>query len=142
MNNYRFEDLYEGLSVSFEETVTEEKMDAFRQISGDVNPLHMQKEFAQSQGYKDKVVYGMLTSSLLSRLVGVHLPGKYCLLQGMELKYLNPVYAGDTLTVKGTVYELHPSVKMAVIKALITNQDGVKVVRGKINVGFLRYEDE
>ena len=142
MNNYRFEDLYEGLSVSFEETVTEEMMDAFRQISGDVNPLHMQKEFAQSQGYRDKVVYGMLTSSLLSQLVGVHLPGKYCLLQGMELKYLNPVYAGDTLTVKGTVDELHPSVKMAVIKVLIINQDGVKVVKGKINVGFLRYEDE
>ena len=142
MNNYRFEDLYEGLSVSFEETVTEEMMDAFRQISGDVNPLHMQKEFAQSQGYRDKVVYGMLTSSLLSQLVGVHLPGKYCLLQGMELKYLNPVYAGDTLTVKGTVDELHPSVKMAVIKVLIINQDGVKVVKGKIKVGFLRYEDE
>ncbi|MBR4462216.1 MAG: MaoC family dehydratase [Erysipelotrichaceae bacterium] len=142
MNNYRFEDLYEDLSVSFEETVTEEMMDAFWLISGDENPLHMKKEFAQSQGYKDRVVYGMLTSSLLSQLVGVHLPGKYCLLQGMELKYLNPVYVGDTLTVKGTVYELHPSVKMAVIKALITNQDGVKVVRGKINVGFLQYEDE
>ena len=142
MNSYRFEDLYKGLSVSFEESVTEEMMDAFWKISGDENPLHMKKEFAQSQGYRDRVVYGMLTSSFLSQLVGVHLPGKYCLLQGMELKYLNPVYAGDTLTVKGTVDELHPSVKMAVIKALITNQDGIKVVKGKINVGFLRYEDE
>ncbi len=142
MNSYRFEDLYEDLSVSFEETVTEEMMESFRQISGDENPLHRSQEFAHSQGYKDRVVYGMLTSSFLSQLVGVYLPGKYCLLQGMELKYLHPVYAGDTLTIKGSVCELHPSVKMAVIKALITNQDGVKVVKGKINVGFLRYEDE
>ena len=142
MNSYRFEDLYEDLSVSFEETVTEEMMESFRQISGDENPLHRNQEFAQSQGYKDRVVYGMLTSSFLSQLVGVYLPGKYCLLQGMELKYLHPVYAGDTLTIKGSVCELHPSVRMAVIKALITNQDGVKVVKGKINVGFLRYEDE
>ncbi len=142
MNSYRFEDLYEGLEVSFEENITKEMMDVFGQISGDVNPLHMDEIFARSQGYKGRVVYGMLTSSLLSQLVGVHLPGKYCLLQGLELKYLNPVYAGDTLTVKGTVDELHPSVKMAVIKALITNQDGVKVVKGKIKVGFLQYEEE
>ena len=141
MNNYRFEDLYEGLEVSFEENITEEMMDAFGQISGDENPLHRNQAFAQSQGYKDRVVYGMLTSSLLSQLVGVHLPGRYCLLQGLELKYLHPVYAGDTLTVKGIVDELHPSVKMAVIKAVITNQDGIKVVKGKIKTGFLRYEE-
>ena len=142
MNSYHFDDLYEGLSVSFETEITAEMMEAFKEISGDENPLHMDETFAKAQGYADRVVYGMLSSSLLSQLVGVHLPGRYCLLQGMELKYLKPVYIGDTLTVTGTVDELHPSVQMAVIKALITNQEGKKVVRGKINVGFLQKEEQ
>ena len=142
MNSYHFDDLYEGLSVSFETEITSEMMDAFKAISKDENPLHMDEAFAKTQGYKDRVVYGMLSSSLLSQLVGVHLPGRYCLLQGMELKYLNPVYIGDTLTVTGTVTELHPSVQMAIIKAVISNQEGKKVIRGKINVGFLRKEEE
>ncbi|MBR4421472.1 MAG: MaoC family dehydratase [Erysipelotrichaceae bacterium] len=142
MNNYRFDDLSIGQSISFETEITAQMMDAFRDLSGDENPLHVDETFAKAQGYDGRVVYGMLSSSLLSQLVGVHLPGRYCLLQGMELKYLHPVYIGDTLTVKGTVDELHPSVQMAVIKALITNQDGTKVVKGKIKVGFLQKEDE
>ena len=142
MNSYHFDDLYEGLSVSFETEITAEMMETFKEISGDENPLHVDETFAKAQGYEGRVVYGMLSSSLLSQLVGVHLPGRYCLLQGMELKYLKPVYIGDTLTVTGTVDELHPSVQMAVIKALITNQEGKKVVRGKINVGFLQKEEQ
>ena len=61
---------------------------------------------------------------------------KYCFYKSASEGRENRIMAA------GTVDELHPSVKTAVIKALITNQDGIKVVKGKINVGFLRYEDE
>ena len=107
MNEYRFEDLYIGQEEVFSVTVTEEMMKMFLELSGDTNPLHNDKEFALSQGYQDKVVYGLLTTSLISKLVGVLLPGKYCLLQGIEVKYSKPVYVGDVLFVKGTVDELH-----------------------------------
>ena len=141
MNKYRFTDLYEGQSVSFETEITLEMMKSFREISGDENPLHTDETFAKEQGYDDKVVYGMLSSSLLSKLVGVYLPGRYCLLQGLELKYLNPVYIKDVLTVKGTVVELHPSVQMAVIQALIIKQDGTLLMcgwnaKGQLGLGY------
>ena len=139
MNNYKFEDLSIGRSESFTVTVTEEMMNNFLTLSGDENPLHNDSEFALAQGYKDKVVYGLLTTSFLSKLVGVLLPGKYCLLQGVDLKYAKPVYVGDILTVYGVVDELHESVKRAAIKVTIMNQDEVKVVKGKVEVGFLNY---
>ena len=138
MNEYRFEDLYIGQEEVFSVTVTEEMMKMFLDISGDTNPLHNDSEFAISQGYQDKVVYGLLTTSLISKLVGVLLPGKYCLLQGIEVKYSKPVYAGDVLFVKGIVEELHESVQRAVIKVIIANQDEKKVVKGKAEVGFLQ----
>ena len=139
MNNYKFEDLSIGRSESFTVTVTEKMMNNFLLLSGDENPLHNDREFALAQGYKDKVVYGLLTTSFLFKLVGVLLPGKYCLLQGVDLKYAKPVYVGDILTVYGVVDELHESVKRATIKVTIMNQDEVKVVKGKVEVGFLNY---
>ena len=138
MNEYRFEDLKIGQEEYFTVTITEEMMRSFLDLSGDTNPLHNDEAFALSQGYQNKVVYGLLTTSFLSRLVGVYLPGKYCLLQGIDVKYSKPVYVGDILIVKGIVDELHESVKRAVIKVYIQNQDEKKVVKGKVEVGFLK----
>ncbi len=140
MNEYRFEDLKIGKEEFFTVTVTEEMMKSFLDLSGDTNPLHNDDEFAQKQGYQNKVVYGLLTTSFISRLVGVMLPGKYCLLQGNDVKYTKPVYVGDILIVKGIVDELHQSVQRAVIKIEIINQDEKKVVKGKAEIGFLKDE--
>ena len=139
MNNYKFEELTIGLKESFKVTVDEKMMNDFLSISGDINPLHNDRDFALTQGYQDKVVYGLLTSSFISKLVGVYLPGKYCLLQGIEIKYLNPVYLNDELLIEGVVKELHESVKRAVLKVTITNQNNQKVVKAKVDVGFLKY---
>ncbi len=140
MNEYRFEDLRIGKEEYFTITVTEEMMQQFLDLSGDVNPLHNDSEFAVKQGYQGKVVYGLLTTSFLSKLIGVLLPGKYCLLQGIDVKYVKPVYVGDILIVKGIVDELHESVKRASIKVEVMNSDEKKVVKGKIEVGFLKEE--
>ena len=138
MNEYRFEDLKIGQSESFSVTVTEEMMRSFLTLSGDENPLHTDEEFARKQGYQNKVVYGLLTTSFISRLVGVLLPGKYCLLQGVDLKYSRPVYVGDILIVRGVVDELHESVQRMTVKVEIINQDEKKVVKGKAEIGFLK----
>ena len=140
MNEYRFEDLKIGQEEYFTVTVTEEMMKSFLDLSGDINPLHNDAGFAKEQGYHDKVVYGLLTTSFLSKLAGVYLPGKYCLLQGVDVKYSKPVYVGDILIVKGIVEELHPSVQRAVLKVFIQNQDEKKVLKGKVEVGFLKTE--
>ena len=140
MNEYRFEDLKIGQEEYFTVTVTEEMMQSFLDLSGDTNPLHNDEEFAMNQGYQNKVVYGLLTTSFLSRLVGVYLPGRYCLLQGIDIKFSKPVYVGDILIVKGIVDELHESVQRAVIKVYVQNQDEKKVVKGKVEVGFLKSE--
>ena len=140
MNNYKFEDLKIGMSESFTITVTEEMMDSFLNLLGDENPLHVDKEFALSQGYSDRVVYGLLTTSFISKLIGVLLPGRYCLLQGIELKYSKPVYVGDILIVRGVVDELHESVQRLTLKVEIINQDEKKVVKGKVEIGFLKDE--
>ena len=137
MNEYRFKDLVIGQKESFEYIVTEEKMKMFKGLTGDNNPLHTDSEYALQHGFINRVVYGMLSASLISTLGGVYLPGRFCLIQQVECKFTSPVYVGDVLTVKGTVKELNESVQQAVIKVEIRNQKSEKVVRGLLSVGFL-----
>lgn len=138
MNAYKYEDLAIGDTECFIHRVTEEMLANFQSITGDVNPLHTDKGFARHYGFKDKVVYGLLSASLMSALGGVFLPGKYCVIQQIDkCKFLKPVYVGDELKVKGTIRELHDSVKQMVIDVQMTNQSGEKVVKALLKVGFL-----
>lgn len=137
MNEYRFGDLTLGMEESFGKEITGEMMEDFRRLSGDINPLHCETDFARERGYKDRVVYGMLTASLISTLGGVFLPGKYCLIQSVETKFTRPVYIGDVLTVTGKVAELHENVNQIKIQVTIANQNGEKVCKGILKAGIL-----
>ena len=135
MNHYSFDELKEGMSESFSVTVTEEMMDAFRKMSGDENPLHCDEQYAKDSGFDERVVYGMLTASFYSTLAGVYLPGERCLLQEVNTRFRAPVYAGDVLTVEGTVKERHEGFKRIRLQAVIRNSEGKKVSTAEIWAG-------
>jgi len=136
MKEYRLSEISVGLNHSFHVSVTDLMMDQFRSLSGDVNPLHTETEFALSSGYQDCVVYGMLTASFYSTLVGVYLPGRYALLQGVDVSFTAPVFTGDSLTVYGEVTAIHEALRQIEIRTYITNQHGKKVSRAKIRAGI------
>ena len=135
MNEYRYDDIKTGHKESFTVSVTEEMMKSFCNITGDINPLHNDEDYAKSKGHPGRVAYGMLTASLLSTLAGVYLPGRNSLIHEVKLKFAKPVYIGDTLTVEGVVEEKHDVYSLLVIKATIKNQNGDKVCRAKMQVG-------
>ena len=72
MNEYRIGDITEGMSESFTVTITDRMMEAFRDITGDDNPLHTDADYAKDCGYEGCVSYGMLTASFLSTLTAEH----------------------------------------------------------------------
>ena len=135
MKEYRLKELKKGHLEVFSVTITNVMMRSFMRISGDVNPMHTDNEFSQKYGFSGKVVYGMLTSAFYSKLVGVYLPGKYALLQGIDITFQKPVYIGDELRVSGYVHHINEAYKQIEIKAWITNQEEVQISRAKIKVG-------
>lgn len=137
MNDLSYEEIKVGHKESFSVTVTEEMMDKFLAITGDVNPLHNDEDYAKSAGHPGRVVYGMLSASLLSTLAGVYLPGKRSLIHEVKIKFAKPVYIGDTLTVEGTVEEKHDVYSLLMLKVTVRNQSGDKVCRAKMQVGVL-----
>lgn len=137
MNNYVFEDLYIGLSADFEAVITDEMLESFIKLSGDVNPLHTDEGYAKLNGMNGRVIHGMLTSSLYSTLVGVYLPGEKCLLHGIDIVFKKPVYINEKVKIYGEVVYLNEVFKIAEIKAYIKNVKNQKISIAKIKVGVI-----
>lgn len=138
MNEYKLEDIKLNMTEEFEVQITEKMQDNFRNLSGDINPMHSDKNFAIERGFENKLVFGMLTASFFSTLVGVYLPGKNCLFQECkDIKFHSPVFVGDELLVKGEVIEIDERFRRITIKAVIRNQENKKVCSSKLIAGVL-----
>ena len=137
MNHYTFEELSVGMEESFSVTVTEEMHNKFTELSGDINPMHLSEAYAKEHGYAGKLVYGMLTASFYSTLVGVYLPGEHCVFHEIRSTFNAPVYAGDTLTIHGEIVQIHEDFRRIKIKAYIVNQEGTKVSLSTLTVGVV-----
>ena len=136
MNELRWSDLHIGLKQEFTAVFTAEDASAFARLSGDVNPLHVDQEYAAAAGFPSAVLFGMLTSSLYSRLVGVYLPGKFALLQGIDIDFSAPCHAGEQLHVTGEVVHMTEAYHRFEIKATIRKADRKLVSKATIRVGF------
>jgi 3-hydroxybutyryl-CoA dehydratase len=135
MNQYRWVDLAPGLTASFEACITHEAMQRFAELSGDRNPLHVDDGFARGSGFRERVAYGLLTSSFYSTLVGMYLPGRWAILHGLDVEMKAPAFVGDRLTVCGVVAHLSEAVRRMEIKGSIVNAEGTVISKARIRAG-------
>ncbi|MEE1280752.1 MAG: MaoC/PaaZ C-terminal domain-containing protein [Acutalibacteraceae bacterium] len=138
MNEYQFSEIQIGDKETFTYNIDKIKMDLFRQLSGDENPLHTDLEFAKEKGYTENVVYGQLTAAALSTLAGMYLPGKLSIIHTIETNFLKPVFISKCpLLVTGIVKEKDERFKTITLKFEIFDNTNVKVCKGKMRIGFL-----
>lgn len=126
-----FEAISIGDEATLVRTITSDDVRRFAEVTGDVNPLHLDRAFAEATPYKDIVVHGMLGASLLSTLIGTELPGEGAVWVSQAFEFLHPVRLDDTLTVTGTVTHKHERDRLLEIEARIVNQRNVVVLSGK-----------
>ena len=142
MNHYTFEEIKTGMEEQFSVTITEQMMQQFREMTGDVNPLHCDETFAKEKGFDGKVAYGMLTASFLSTMAGVYLPGENSLIQSVEVKFVKPVFPGEEITFTGKVSEINDTFRFLVLKVTGTvtgekenERYGTKVLKAAMQIG-------
>ncbi len=98
-----FKNINIGDTSTFEQVWDAEDVDAFAKLSGDFNPLHTDEDYAKETKFKRRVVHGMLVASSFSKLVGMYLPGKYCLYLKQSITFKQPAFIGDILRITGNV---------------------------------------
>ena len=131
-----FESIRLGDQRSIVKTITEADVLRFVELTGDNNPLHVDKAYAESTPFKEIVVHGMLGASFISTVIGTRLPGPGALWVSQQMEYLMPVRLGDALTLTAEVIKKHEGERLLELETLITNQHGQRVLsgRGKVKV--------
>ncbi|WP_087972502.1 MaoC family dehydratase [Oceanobacillus rekensis] len=105
--------------------ITDKMVENYAKVSQDLNPIHMSIDAAQQAGFPQKVVHGMLTMAISTRLVSPLL-GRTQMIQSYQMKLIAPVYVNDQLTVTGSVLSSNE------IKILGENQNGKIVIKGNM----------
>jgi acyl dehydratase len=111
----RYADIAVGDRASFAVAITPELVRRFAEISGDMNPLHMDEQYAQGTSFGQRVAHGMLVGSFFSRLVGMHLPGKYSLYLSQSMHFHAPVLIGAEIAVSGEVIHKSDAVRTVTV---------------------------
>lgn len=141
MTNKSFAEFKIGDFAQFDHTITESDVNKFVELTGDDNPLHVNKAFAKKTIFKDTVAHGMLGASFVSTLVGKHIPGKGALWISQSFDFLLPVRIGDHLTIYAQVIEKHESQHVLVLETKVTNQYKQMVLKGLGKVKCLQWEE-
>jgi 3-hydroxybutyryl-CoA dehydratase len=134
----RFADLRVGQRASYSQRVTDEQIAAFTALCGDTNPLHVDADFAGRTFFGGTIAHGLLSSSLISTVIGTLLPGTGAIYRSQTLEFLGPVHPGDTLTAWGEVRSLDPQANRIDLATWIDNQDARRVIEGSAVVSLLR----
>ena len=103
---YTIDDLKPGMSESFTKTVTEHDVELFGEVSGDVNPVHFDEDFAKSTIFKGRIAHGVLSASYISTVFGMKMPGPGTIFMSLTTRFKAPVRIGDTVTAICTVREV------------------------------------
>jgi acyl dehydratase len=136
----RIEDFAVGQHVTFRKTFTDDDLQKFIDITGDVNPLHVDDTFAAGTQFGRRVLHGMLTASIFSTMVGMLLPGTGAIYRSQTINFLLPVYVGETVTAHFVVRSVDRSKHRLEIDAWIENEAGEHVIEGTCEAGLLRVD--
>jgi 3-hydroxybutyryl-CoA dehydratase len=126
---YFFEDMHEGMEASFSKTVTEADVVLFAGVTGDLNPVHVDVEFAKGTMFKQRIAHGMLSAGFISTVFGTRLPGPGCIYVSQSVRFRAPVFIGDTVTARVRVTGLKPEKNMVLFETACT-VGGKEVVSG------------
>ena len=129
-----FEKLEIGMSECLGKTITEADILNFAGVSLDVNPLHLNEEYAKKTMFKGRIAHGIIGAGLISAVIGTKLPGEGTIYLSQNLKFIAPVQIGDTLTAQVEIVELNQEKKKVGLKTTCTNQNGVLVIDGEAKV--------
>ena len=128
VENRTFEEIQPGDRASLSRTLTTEDIELFALVSGDVNPAHLDPDYAATDMFHRIIAHGMWGGGLISAVLGTELPGPGAIYLSQSLSFLRPVGLGDTITASVEVIEKRPEKRIVVFDCRCTNQDGEDVI--------------
>lgn len=123
-----YESLQIGDTFTFSRVLTMDDVRAFADITGDINPIHVDEGFAQSRGMDKPIIHGVLLLGIVSKVLGCDFPGHGSIAVGISCRFLRPVPVDSEITVEVKVSEKVEKFKH--VKVRIYIYQGKKMILG------------
>ena len=120
-----------GQLASCRRVFTDDDVRRFAELSGDFNELHLDEAAARASRFGGRVVHGMLTASLISRLIGMELPGRGAIYMGQSLRFTAPVRIGDEVEAIVEVTAVDAARSRLTLSTVVNGPDGTPVLTGE-----------
>jgi len=132
----RFEDFTVGREYRETIKITDDMVRKFAELTGDMNPLHLDESFARKSRFGKRICHGMLVASMISRIMGMNFPGPGTVIVKQLLKYRAPVYVDETVEVRVTVLEINSDKKRIILDTPVYKKDDTKAIDAQAEVLF------
>ena len=123
-----------GERSSFSKTISESDVYLFAGITGDLNPAHINEQYASDTFFKGRIAHGMLVAGFISTVIGCQLPGPGTIYVKQDLTFLAPVRFGDTITATVEIIEILEEKNRVILKTTCTNQEDTVILDGQAMV--------
>ena len=134
IENRTYDEIQVGDQSVLTRTLRPEDIQLFAIMSGDVNPAHVDPEYAHSSMFHEVIAHGMWGGALISTVLGTEFPGPGTIYISQTLKFSRPVKVGDTITITVTCMQKFEHNKHMIFDCACINQDGLKVIGGEAEV--------
>ena len=134
IENRTFDEIELGETAAIERRLTWRDIELFAVVSGDVNPAHVDKDFARGDRFHEIVGHGMWGASLISTLLGTQLPGPGTIYLEQTLRFHRPVTIGDVISASVTVVAKDDERHRVVLDCRCVNREGETVIDGTATV--------
>ena len=132
--NYTYDEIMLGQTASMTREITERDIQLFAAVSGDVNPVHLDADYAATTDFGEPIAHGMLSGALISAALALELPGPGAVYIKQSLTFRLPVKVGDTVTIQLEVTDKKDRRRFVTLDCKAVNQNGKVVANGTAEV--------
>jgi 3-hydroxybutyryl-CoA dehydratase len=120
-----------GDKAEFAKTISESDVYLYAGVTGDLNPAHVNEEYAKKTFFKTRIVHGMLSAGFISTIFGTKFPGPGTIYLRQVIEFVAPVYIGDTITASVEVVDINVEKNRVIFKTICVNQESKEVLTGE-----------
>lgn len=123
-----------GDGTSFERFISSDDVRQFAGTVGDLNPVHLDEEFAEGSFFKKRIVHGAFLGGLISKVLGMDFPGQGTIYISQNSVFKRPVYVDTTVKIEVRVTEVIPDKRRLVLDTHVLNSEGKICLEGSATV--------
>jgi len=124
-----WDDMNIGDAATFTKTITETDVILWVGLTGDLNPIHIDREYSKTTRFGDVIVPGVMVLGLISNTITMATFGN--VYANQSIKFLKPVYIGDTITATATIVEKIEAKHLVKLETKCVNQKDELIMIGE-----------